>query len=454
MILDFSVPFDDRANAFVEMEDVGDIVSSLMFTYTVSASSDAGSFLLWIARNDRVAPSVRFECAKSLVENAGRFSDMSADAFDAIDTLCMLPESFLFYQSTTMYLMMSKKHRYSARRHLMSLICRSDTEMRIRYAAVLGISSVGLSEKMVRYFTVTGLKCVIFNTDNIMYRLMAAQHALDVTSGVSGKMYTSFADDVAMFVVDTSLTHADYNTRADAADILLSSGDPSLVQIGQDVIDELSGSNGTYFTNDQNVHIKSIEESCVRNLEQLMTHTFVVKDLESSLREFRKSFTNTDSIELAIERIEGDRAVYTSLRLTLSSIFCRVWAYIRRNNSRDAMCTRLYEELEDSVGVCSSGFMARIVNALSGFDGFNVGISFEDQIAAYLSSSITRLIQDSSEISEILDDMTEGDGAALREFVVENLSKVREEMHAEFRDYISDTDFDVYFKKAFTRYFC
>lgn len=453
MILDFSIPFQDRVEAFTEISDVGDAVSSLMFIYTMSASVDAGNFLLWISKNDAVDFSIRLECAITLVENANKFSDMSVDAYDSIDALCGTNHPFLLCQRAVLYLMSSKKHRFRSRKHMLSLIQRADTEMRLKYAMILAVSNAGLSEKSTRYFTVAGLDHVVSGQYDMMYRLMAAQNILTATSGVTSKMYETCASNAVLFVVDTAFTHHDYNTRADAADILLASKDPGLVSIGRETIDELAGGTGTYFTNNQNVHIKSIEESCVSNLERLMKHTRVVKDLDASLKEFLGSFENTESISRAIERIVADRATYTSLRLTLASIFCRVWAYVRVSNSRDTLLTRLYEELEDSVGVCSSGFMARIVNTLSGFDGFNVGISFEDQVSAYWSTTVSRLIAESAVVDDILDDMSSGDGKAVRAFVVDNLSRVREDMHKEFRDHISDTDFDVYFKKAFTAYF-
>ena len=44
--------------------------------------------------------------------------------------------------------------------------------------------------------------------------------------------------------------------------------------------------------------------------------------------------------------------------------------------------TRMLQELEDMSGTCSSGFAARIVNIISGYDNFNIRMSFNDQIIA------------------------------------------------------------------------
>lgn len=46
----------------------------------------------------------------------------------------------------------------------------------------------------------------------------------------------------------------------------------------------------------------------------------------------------------------------------------RVWCFIKRHSMREDLETRLFEEMRDSVGMCHQGHMARLVNALQGFD--------------------------------------------------------------------------------------
>ena len=67
---------------------------------------------------------------------------------------------------------------------------------------------------------------------------------------------------------------------------------------------------------------------------------------------------------------------------TLSKILIKLWSYINGNDNRDEMIKRLIEELEDMSGTCSSGFVSRLVNCLSGFGDFSIEISIDQQLVA------------------------------------------------------------------------
>jgi hypothetical protein len=61
------------------------------------------------------------------------------------------------------------------------------------------------------------------------------------------------------------------------------------------------------------------------------------------------------------------------------------------------MYKRLFEELEEMSGTCSSGFATRLINVISGFGQFNIRISYEDQIVANFTG---RLNTEARKISE------------------------------------------------------
>lgn len=461
MIFDFDLPLDERMDAALRHKDLGDVVNRLRFMYVVSSAADIGEFLLAIARVSSIDAVHRFECAKGVVEHTNKFVDMAAEGYAIVDMLCRECHPLFFRQQAVWYLMRSYRHKFAARKYLLGIVDDSALDMKQRYGAVLGIENTELSEKNRRYFIVEGLIRVVFHTEAMMYRLMAAQYILRLLKETISPKYTRYVDRVHLFLVDAALTSPDYNTRADAADVLLNSGDSYLVEIGQAVIDELGG-GAEYFENAQNVHIKSIEQSCERNLEALVSKCHVVRDLDIAFSEFLDSLSEDKhkAVQPALERVVSDRAVYTRFKLTLASIFCRVWAYVSKNSQREDMATRLYEELVDSAGICSSGFMARMVNSLSGFDGFGVGIDFADQIAAYFAKALNEAIV-AEECEDVLMQMTDNgkaglgslSGPAVRDFVLSHLSKLRETLHKEFCAYIPDTDFDLYFKRAYIRYY-
>ena len=73
-----------------------------------------------------------------------------------------------------------------------------------------------------------------------------------------------------------------------------------------------------------------------------------------------------------------DKAYY--FNNTLSTIIVKLWSYIKNNENKKEMKKRLLEELEDMSGTCSSGFLSRLINVLSGFGEFDIYISWDDQI--------------------------------------------------------------------------
>ena len=52
------------------------------------------------------------------------------------------------------------------------------------------------------------------------------------------------------------------------------------------------------------------------------------------------------------------------------------------------MQKRIVEELEEMSGTCSSGFASRIVNSITGFGEFDIHISWEDQIVSNFSGRL------------------------------------------------------------------
>jgi hypothetical protein len=81
-----------------------------------------------------------------------------------------------------------------------------------------------------------------------------------------------------------------------------------------------------------------------------------------------------------------DRTLY--LNNTLSRILLKVWSYIHQSEFENEMIKRLLEELEDMSGTCSSGFLCRLLNTISGFGELTIFISFEDQL---ISNFVGRL---------------------------------------------------------------
>ena len=99
--------------------------------------------------------------------------------------------------------------------------------------------------------------------------------------------------------------------------------------------------------------------------------------VQTIINKFRK-----EKIDSALERIENDRGLYSIYSMSLSNIAIRLWVYIQENNSKEELMKRYIQELIEMSGTCSSGYTNRLANVPSGFDNFNLRMSWEDQIAA------------------------------------------------------------------------
>jgi len=311
------------------------------------------------------------------------------------------------------------------------------------------------------------------------------------------------------------------------------------------------------FDNAQNVHTKEIEESVKDVLQFLISvPTMVIDDnnidfsyismqINIILKEEIPSIENKEQtgelkcdncylnintegfcgevcklmnekhnkIKLSLNRIDMDRTLYSSFNSNLSLITVKLWSYIQQHEFEDTMILRLLEELEDMSGTCSSGFLSRLINTISGFGNFSLRISFTDQIisnfVARLNYYARRITDENSpfrtdllynvvelyvykkeihlkypnvvsmkklideylstnsyeKINNILEDFEE---EVINEIMLETVKfnnrrhflmffrqymlRIREELYEEFKSFVTDTEFDLTIRKAISAY--
>jgi hypothetical protein len=224
-------------------------------------------------------------------------------------------------------------------------------------------------------------------------------------------------------------------------------------------------------------------------------------------------YAKHEKIRISLNRIYMDRTLYSKYSSNLSNILVKLWSYIQDNEFKDAMVSRLLEELEDMSGTCSTGFLSRLVNTLSGFGELNIKISFDDQIISNFTGRLNmyarKLTDDDSpfrkdklntvvelyiyskniihkypnvksmkqlineylrtdkeiKINDILEDFEEqvlnemmlettkfNDRRHFLLFFREYMLRIREELYEEFKDYVTDTEFDLCIRKAISTY--
>jgi predicted transcriptional regulator len=255
----------------------------------------------------------------------------------------------------------------------------------------------------------------------------------------------------------------------------------------------------TVYDNAQNVHHKDIEEASLPiirfllEIKDTLSYADVISEIQLYLKTEGSSFSESqiDKIQMSLNRIAIDRSLYHNTSLT--TILTKLWSYI---NKKEELVKRLFEELEEMAGTCSSGFIMRLLNTLSGFEeGLSLKISYEEQIVANFIGRLNAYARKITDLDspfykeERLHDVKklcsssieENDGEETDEDIVSNfrdnvlaemtentsnwskrlnfslffrthLSTLREELYDEFKSFVTDSEFDLSIRRAISTY--
>ena len=324
------------------------------------------------------------------------------------------------------------------------------------------------------------------NYNSIYYRILSAQYLLQKCQIENPE---TIEDILLSFAEDHTNTE---NQRADAADTLLHLGSADMKLKGRNIILFLGigeQERNNLFTNTQNVHNTDVEDSISEIMEFFAQQpTQLINKIPITFQEVRKNIEYiggvTKKIQLSLNRINIDRALYSKFNISLETLLVKVWSYVKKHKNEQELLKRLLEELEDMSGTCSTGFASRLVNIVSGFGEFNIRISWEDQIVANFTGRLnakarviqdeqsifrTKYYQDVANIQPDIDDIIESFSQAVLEelpikssepdkrknfnlFLRCSISDIRDEMYLEFTEFLDDTTFDLYIRKALMHY--
>ena len=493
-----------------------------------------------------------------------RNQDRKAEAYKALNIVCSSIENIATpcRIEAVCILMESEDYKKDSELYFINIICDQSIDCDFRYKTIISLENKNISDP--DFFLKSSCIKFLSDIENMtMYRILACQYVLQKFE-VSEFVKVMIETTLLGFGYDEEL---DYNLRADAADTLLSLGSEENKIKARNIIyglGRVEGENKTIFDNAQNVHTDAIEQSVVEILEFFSTiplleietkeneekrimspidFGYVFDKIRSILskRECEKCknkkededycnieclniFDKHRSIYVALNRIYIDRILYSKFNNTLVNILLKVWTYLSGHENEEEMKERLFEELSEMAGTCSTGFASRLVNVISGFGQFNIRISWEDQIVGNFTGRLNALARKISEQNSVYHTSKLGDVVKLwlnenkniKDSVIENITKskmitelpdmetimqkyleedrevrisiciedfamkvlnemilpasefqnrqsfllffrasmlsIREEMYEEFKDYITDTDFDLYFRKSIFSY--
>jgi superoxide dismutase len=465
-IVDLSVPEELRIKALnayytKEGENTVETVNKLSTLYQIGGTKLMRKYLYSICKDSILSPLLKSIIAKNLCV----FNEKDEIGYEALAFIYPELQDSVGtpYKIELLILMMnSEKIKEQTQGYFSSIINNQKLDCSYRYKIILGLDI----EKHA-YFIKNGCLAFIRNQENpISYCILAIQYIL------VKKLADEHTEELydCLYSIGTN-SEVEYNTRADATDVLLQLGSDERKAHARELIMELGtdGKAGSLYSNQQNVHVKEIEDSVKQALQFLQNFdimkikgkTITFEYVEEEIIELLELYKDFDSakIKLALNRIANDRALYSNYSCTLSHILLQVWSYINKNTHETEMKKRLLEELVEMAGTCSSGYCTRLLNSISGFGDFNMVISWRDQIISNLTGRLNaklKQLEDEKERDEILSEMsTEGpyeDRMHFLGFFRKVMLGIREEMFEEFKDHISDTDFDLYFRQAISMY--
>jgi hypothetical protein len=441
IVMDFNQEQPVRIKAFEAYcdqigEDAIELMSKITGMYQFSGISVLQKFLFRICSHGQIPVLLKLEAAKSLLsfeededEDKKGFEDSVIRnkkrlklGFSALDYVCYAIGDPTPCRVDAIYtLMNSADHKREADTYFRELISDTLIDCDYRYKAILSLERYSFENKI--YFLERAcLEFIFFENNATPYRILAAQKLLTSELAETSEQNRErvFAQ-VLEFAQDTDL---DYNLRADAADLLLGLGSDEIKIEGRKIIDELGAILGpvrTVFENAQNVHTKTIEDSAMEMLEYLFDLPIYKVDGEpitfeqvrveiaqilppvdkpcrrgctshcmgnDVVRECSDECKRRYKIEVGLNRIQMDRALYSKYNFALSKILVGVWSFVAVHNDRSELEKRLIEELYDMSGTCSSGYAERLVNVMSGFCDLSLKISWSEQITANFSGRI------------------------------------------------------------------
>ena len=468
-IVDLSNSLENRIkalNMFYEKEgdDTIEIINKLIMLYELSGTVSLKNFLFAICEQSILNPLLKSIVAKGLCSH-NPTDDLGYIAIDMIYPNMGNEVGTPYKVDFIKLLMKNQKYKLQARNHFCDTINDLKIDCGYRYKIILD-----LENDEYKFFIKEALIEFLKNSKNMtLYRILSAQNLLQNCEIIEDR--NMIEEIILCFANDIDL---DYNLRADATDVLLQLGSDNVKQVAKTIIMNLGYNERrkpkTIYQNAQNVHSKEIEDSVKEALEYLQTFgllklegkeinfNFVERQIEDMINDNEKD--RKEKIKIALNRIYLDRALYSAYNCTLENILLRVWTFISGHKHENDMKNRLLEELFEMAGTCSTGFATRLINTISGFGDFSIKISWREQICANFTGRLNARIRDMDNISlqeKILEEMIiESNDYNLRKrflkFLRTNILSIREELYDEFKNHISDTDFDLYFRGAISKY--
>lgn len=443
--MDLSFPLERRTKAIEIYNkhfelDVIELTTKISGMYMFSRAKILEEYMYELCVKSNISNNIKVILAKSLGYHG---EDIG---YIALNVLCnelsgdQMDISTPIYIDTIKLLFKSEKYRSNALEYFIKVINNKKIDCDYRYNAILSLENdLGDMESLIsnpedsddneenirikedncktkstNEFMIESIKqsmnAFFYMEDNeMMYRLLSSQYIFQNYAKNEEDNYQEDTNINIENIEDILINIAEnpdieYNLRADATDIVLKFGkNKDRAQRVIMLLGDIEGKAKTIFENAQNAHYDEFAKSVNDGIDflntipilkikgNIITFDYIMKQVKTLTE---KTYHDNDidaiqKINVAMNRINMDRALYSKYNCTLVGILLKVWTYLSSHESENEMKKRLLEELHDMAGICSTGFAERLINVISGFGDFNFRISFEEQIVANFSGRLT-----------------------------------------------------------------
>ena len=244
--------------------------------------------------------------------------------------------------------------------------------------------------------------------------------------------------------------------RSECADILLTFGDDEEHDFGKEIIESLSDKPDTLYENTQNAHNVTINEH-VRKIIRSLRKEYDITKIQTRIDDIQDDvipICNEEEIEKIrtfLFRIMTDPSLYE--QLTLCDIFILVYHKVKSLQfTQQLECIkRIKEEAIDSINTCSTGYLTRIINVLTGFvegEELELRLSPKEELKSATLARIYAGIRSLPEHSrnDVLESLYGEDKYTFLEFM--GIYSPEDELREEYHNILSEKEFNETYKQC------